>query len=135
MILACSKSMIWINENVLRAYGNHLAQHFFHLKETQGEERFVVVREEGFSKRVIPHPGKKKKAVTTSLRSFPSRLFCIINTKISFRSVVTIRTACKGSLARAEHHPRQTQDVPRSPPRQVPGRAGTNFRLVITNSR
>lgn len=51
--------MIWINENVLGSYGSNLAQHFFHLKETQGEERFMIVGEEGFSKRAIPHPGKK----------------------------------------------------------------------------
>lgn len=51
--------MIWINENVLGAYGNSLAQRFFPLKAAQGEERFVVVQEEGFSKRVIPHIGKK----------------------------------------------------------------------------
>lgn len=37
LMLARSKSMIWINENVLGAHGNNFAQHFFHLKETEGE--------------------------------------------------------------------------------------------------
>jgi len=50
--------MIWINENVLGAHRNILAQHYFHLKETQEEERLVVM-EEGFSKRAIRHTGKK----------------------------------------------------------------------------
>lgn len=54
---ACS--LIWINENVLGAYGNSLAQHFLHLKETQEEKTFVALQEGGFSKRAIPHRGKK----------------------------------------------------------------------------
>lgn len=39
LILALSKSVFWINENVLGAHGNNLAQRFSHLKETQGEKR------------------------------------------------------------------------------------------------
>jgi len=128
LILALSKSMIWINENVLGAHRNILAQHYFHLKETQEEERLVVM--EDFPKGLFAT--LEKRAIITSLQRFPSRLICIINTKISLHCALTIRTACKGSLVRAELRPRQTGSLwgcPQVPDTEpwVPGRARTDF--------
>lgn len=104
-----------------------LLSSFFHLKETQREERLRVVQAERCSQRLVP-PSPKTKAITTSHQKFQSRLICIINTIISLNSALTIRGACKGSMSRAELHPKAKQvptrlpldpqgDVPRSPTR------------------